>query len=529
MHVRQTRGMHVAEMIDHKRKFAWVHIPKTGGQSLLSLYGIPKTKHGRAFKPFIKKRLSKLWCRWTKTKRGPVSFIKDGLQHRYGHARIEDLLDEKNQSYAWGAWLRDPVERLFSSFKYLKSGGCNLGDKKYAKKYLKPYNTFQELVEAMPDVHFRHHLETQAFFLKGAEKLTAQVEIFEFSQFITSIKTLQKNKRLPAGDIPHVNKSSSETMNLPPGLIEKLRRLYLVDYMLLGNNEISIKRWSPRSLFSGPLALVFYDAGYEAWFEPWMHSFRKKNKLTVVPIFLKQEADRPRRNAVNVDWDGQRENIWRVRMHVIWSFIASGLDVFHFDLDARVYGNLITLIDPQTNMAFSQGTIFPIEVASRHGLVVCCGAFFVRSNQSSRRFFTKVAAKMEIDGNDQRQINVLLFENKPNVIPSKRKREFSQACYGYEFSWSYEPTYIVDKKNGITTCVWPMNKASRLAELPSDETVIWHPCMMGAQQMRGEKNASRFNMIFNVDHHERKELLSKILTSGRNRATAQSAQHSWGK
>ena len=424
------------------------------------------------------------------------------LQHRWGHHPIKELADEKNSLYSWAAWFRDPAERLHSAYKYLKDGGCNAKDARYAKRHLKGFASFEEAIEKLPNVKRSAHFKTQASYLRGVEKLARDAEVFNHNKLSDSVQDLQKKALLPSGGLPHLNHSPTQALRLPGHLIEKIRCLYIVDYMLLGDNEVSARKWSPKSLFSSPISVVFYDSNYERWYDKWLRSFREENKLTVVPIFLRKKGDDPRLDAVNLAWDGNRKTLWRMRLQVMWSFIASGVDVFHLDVDARVYGDLMSLVEPEVDMAFSQGTITPKKVSKKHGAVACCGAYFMRGKQKTEEFLER-AIQLNIR-DDQVSINSILFNPKTlkGVTPPRQERESAhrRSMSGIVYSWNSRPISVINGQDRTKAIIWSMDKASRLKDWLLPETVIWHPFL---------RSAGRFQTIFEKDKKSQIELVKR--------------------
>jgi chondroitin 4-sulfotransferase 11 len=69
-----------------------------------------------------------------------------------GHNKISEyeLYDNArfNSSFKFGV-VRHPIDRFISAFEYLKSGGMGLYDSEFSEKYLKGYNTSDDLCRSM--------------------------------------------------------------------------------------------------------------------------------------------------------------------------------------------------------------------------------------------------------------------------------------------------------------------------------------------------------------------------------------------
>ena len=384
---------------------------------------------------------------------------------------IKERLNDKNRSHHWLACLCNPLDYLFAGFQALPTGHNEGSPQQTPSADL----SFAEYIQALPMANGHKHIKPQAAWLQGAESLEDEVQVCDLNHPHQMPEALQKTGFAPEACLPSIGHRSKRP-DLPSGLEQKLRHLYLIDYMLLGNNDMVMKPWSARTLFEAPVVVVFYDANYETWFKPWMRSFKQKNKLTVVPIFLKRDNDHPRTDAVNIPWDGERTTLWKMRMRVLWGFIACGVDLFHLDLGIRVYGDLMSLVDPQTDMAFGQGTIYPLPIARKYGVVACGGTFFIRSNQRTKQFFTGVTARCEKCGDDQVALNEALFADNPDVIPPKHERKHKMKGFnGIEFSWNDQDIVIVGQGGDTIAKIWSMHTVARLPRLPSDDTVVWHP------------------------------------------------------
>lgn len=105
----------------------------------------------------------------------------------------------------------------------------------------------------------------------------------------------------------------------------------------------------------------------------------------------------------------QPGDLWIHRIGVLRELLSKGYDVVHSDADAVWLGNPL----PQfrscgTDMVFSQGTVWPYPVHSKHGIVLCCGLFSVRNSNYTRAFFEQVEREIVVDRDDQTTINRLV-------------------------------------------------------------------------------------------------------------------------
>ena len=146
----------------------------------------------------------------------------------------------------------------------------------------------------------------------------------------------------------------------------------------------------------------------------------------------------------------------------------------------------MSLVDPQTDMAFGQATIFPYHIARKYGVVACCGTFFIRSSPRTKQFFTDVVIRCEECGNDQNATNETLFADDPDVTPPKHKRKYrkirkDKKIGSIEFSWDDKPLLIIGQDGNTIAKVWSMNTVARLPQLPSNDTVVWHPTQRGGK------------------------------------------------
>ncbi len=105
--------------------------------------------------------------------------------------------------------------------------------------------------------------------------------------------------------------------------------------------------------------------------------------------------------------------LWIHRVEVIKEFIEKGYDVIHSDADA------VWIEDPmnefnnmESDLIFSQGTFWPLNIHKKWGFVLCCGLFMIKSNKETKAFLSKWLEKVKLDKDDQVSLNTLLYENE---------------------------------------------------------------------------------------------------------------------
>ena len=106
--------------------------------------------------------------------------------------------------------VRNPYDRLASSFFFLRNGGFNEQDKQWADRYLIPYTNFEEFILKglrLPNISSHHHFLPQTYYILNYRKQLAV-------DFVARFETLEKDfqvicKRLGRSDeLLHLNKYS---------------------------------------------------------------------------------------------------------------------------------------------------------------------------------------------------------------------------------------------------------------------------------------------------------------------------------
>jgi len=110
-------------------------------------------------------------------------------------------------------------------------------------------------------------------------------------------------------------------------------------------------------------------------------------------------------------WDGGLSSLWKERVRFVRQLLTQGYDVIHSDADAIWLGNPVEYcLNLNVDAAFSQGTIWPPSVHEELGVVLCCGFFYLKSNEHTIHLLEQWYESVLIDGDDQRALNELLLE-----------------------------------------------------------------------------------------------------------------------
>jgi chondroitin 4-sulfotransferase 11 len=129
-------------MISHDRRCIFTHVPKTAGKSVRFLFGIPEFEY--QYQP------------------GDAN-----VEYPCGHKRLEDFADCRYfTEYFKFSFVRNPFDRVVSSFFYLSYGGCNEEDQQFCTEYLAEYkHDFAAFAENLPALTFATHFQPQIHWL----------------------------------------------------------------------------------------------------------------------------------------------------------------------------------------------------------------------------------------------------------------------------------------------------------------------------------------------------------------------------
>ena len=164
--------------------------------------------------------------------------------------------------------------------------------------------------------------------------------------------------------------------------------------------------------------------------------------------------------------------LWKFRVQILRELLSETHGIIHSDSDA------VWIRDPWpsiescgADMVFSQGTIWPPDVHARHGIVVCCGLFYLKNTNAVRLFMEQLEAKVMVDKDDQVSVNRLLDEGggkwsvtEPYTIPFRNTR----------FIASHRP--ITSTGNfPASVAILPHHQFPRLMDAPDADVIVAHP------------------------------------------------------
>jgi len=164
--------------------------------------------------------------------------------------------------------------------------------------------------------------------------------------------------------------------------------------------------------------------------------------------------------------------LWTHRIDVLCDLLARGHDVVHSDADAVWVRDPLPYIQScKAEMVFSQGTIWPPDVHARHGVVLCCGLFYLQSSPAVRGFMRKARRRVQNDKDDQKSINRMIDENG---VRWKITDPYSIPYGDATFTASRQPI-LSEVNTGPTVAVLPHRLFPRLVDELTPDVMVAHP------------------------------------------------------
>ena len=168
-------------MISTGQKFIFLHIPKTGGCSVI--------------------KCLESYCDVKKFKWGHPTF---GGYYRVFNYHKWDINDYKIFTF-----VRNPYDRLVSTYNYLKAGGTTPGDRKIRDSLNLFTLTFEEFVHLIADTDTRgkiQHCLPQVKFIEP-EQGWDKINIFRFENINNDFTHACEYVGIGSHKLPHLNKS----------------------------------------------------------------------------------------------------------------------------------------------------------------------------------------------------------------------------------------------------------------------------------------------------------------------------------
>jgi chondroitin 4-sulfotransferase 11 len=171
-------------MISHLHRCIFIHVPKTAGKSVLTLFGLPE-----------------LGVNY----RGDLPHIEDP----YDHIPIMRYVPRPFfGDYFKFAFVRNPWDRLVSAFHYLNGGGANPHDLQFRDRYLRGYGgEFRAFVQDLPQFLKAKHFMPQS-------RLVCDEDGRVLVDYVGRFEALDKGMAVVAGrtgiaevSVPHTNAS----------------------------------------------------------------------------------------------------------------------------------------------------------------------------------------------------------------------------------------------------------------------------------------------------------------------------------
>jgi hypothetical protein len=224
-----------------------------------------------------------------------------------------------------------------------------------------------------------------------------------------------------------------------------------------------------------PVTVVFASRGYLPVLANWLLHARSAGMANILVLALdRQTADFARMNQVSfapLPSVASRKELWGLRVRVFAALARAGVSFIHSDADAVWLSSPYSMLaNADADLVFSQGTIWPRDVAVSRGFVVCCGFFAVKASSASVRLLESARRRVNIKADDQVVLNRAL-DDWGLVWDGGGDPQIRQ-LNGHNFM-TY-PAVRIGRGHGLTVALLPHREVTRLPEV-SPETVVAHP------------------------------------------------------
>lgn len=166
---------------------------------------------------------------------------------------------------------------------------------------------------------------------------------------------------------------------------------------------------------SEPLVITFADSNYRPLLALWLDQLQAlgigRLRVYALDAPLLDWCRERGVDAAGLPWQGNLRDLWVQRIRIFSALLAGGEDFIHSDVDAIWVRNPLeagSARECDEDLVFSQGTLWPPDVFSRWGFVLCCGWFRARPTAGARRFFAALEPDVAASGDDQLSVNRVL-------------------------------------------------------------------------------------------------------------------------
>lgn len=177
-------------MISHEYKCIFTHIPKTGGKSIKTLFGLPEFE--RDYK---------------------ICDHEHKIEYAFGHRNLSEFENEGYfAEYFKFAFVRNPFDKIVSAYFYMENGGCNEVDRQFREKRLAQYaGHFTAFVEDLPTFLDSTHFRPQAAWLCDSRRNLLADFVGRYEALERDLSTVRDRLGLSFDEAPRLNASRHQS------------------------------------------------------------------------------------------------------------------------------------------------------------------------------------------------------------------------------------------------------------------------------------------------------------------------------
>jgi hypothetical protein len=190
-------------------------------------------------------------------------------------------------------------------------------------------------------------------------------------------------------------------------------------------------------------------------------------------------------------YDGSLADFWIKRVEIFHALCENGVDFIHSDADAIWLTDPIPdyFSNPQVDLTFSQGTIWPEDVLQAWKYVVCLGLFGAKASPRTADFFSRVRTSASETKDDQVAVNRVLLEDGPNWLIN-RSSTYTISVNDRQILCSRELIVGHTAESGLCVTLLPQHGFQRVP-MPNENAFVKHLLFPGGldRRQKAMKNA----------------------------------------